>query len=313
MANWKKVDADQLDADLTSVADAIRERSGTADPLNFPDGFKSAVEGIVDYGERMADGSITHFKNKNIQMLRTSCFANTSLRRIDTPNVNTINPYAFQNCGNLISVDCPLTYIKGNAFMNAGSLCALVIRSDTIATLENTSAFSNTNIKNGGVGFVYVPRALLSDTDETKDYRRATNWSTISSQFRAIEDFSIDGTATGEVIVWRSGIPLGNGTIANNTTRITTRDFAPNTIKKVVANSGYEILVACYDENGNNLSESYWTGNGVSSSPQWYTSLDLDDVFKHYRNIRLCLRRTNGTTMTESDAKNITYTRRTEV
>ena len=46
MAKWKKVDADQLEADLTSVAYAIREKAGTTVPLNFPDGFVSAVYGI---------------------------------------------------------------------------------------------------------------------------------------------------------------------------------------------------------------------------------------------------------------------------
>jgi hypothetical protein len=34
-----------------------------------------------------------------------------------------------------------------------------------------------------------VPKALLSDDDATKDYRRATNWSTFANQFRAIEDY----------------------------------------------------------------------------------------------------------------------------
>ena len=33
MANYKVVDADQLDANLTSVANAIRERAGTEDTV----------------------------------------------------------------------------------------------------------------------------------------------------------------------------------------------------------------------------------------------------------------------------------------
>lgn len=46
MANYKVVDADQLDADMATVADAIRSKAGTEDALRFPDGFVSAVEGI---------------------------------------------------------------------------------------------------------------------------------------------------------------------------------------------------------------------------------------------------------------------------
>ena len=34
-------------ADLTSVADAIRAKSGTSEPLVYPDGFVSAIENIV--------------------------------------------------------------------------------------------------------------------------------------------------------------------------------------------------------------------------------------------------------------------------
>ena len=42
----KAVDAAQLDEDLTSVADAIREKGGTAEALSFPDEFVSAIEAI---------------------------------------------------------------------------------------------------------------------------------------------------------------------------------------------------------------------------------------------------------------------------
>jgi hypothetical protein len=48
-------------------------------------------------------------------------------------------------------------------------------------------------------GYFYVPRALLSDDDAKKDYRRATNWSNFATQFRALEDYTVDGTTTGEL------------------------------------------------------------------------------------------------------------------
>lgn len=44
-----------------------------------------------------------------------------------------------------------------------------------------------------GTGYIYVPRALV-DT-----YKAATNWSTIADQFRALEDYTVDGTITGEL------------------------------------------------------------------------------------------------------------------
>lgn len=46
MANYKYVDADQLDEDLASVADRIRSKGGTTSPLAFPDGFNNAIDAI---------------------------------------------------------------------------------------------------------------------------------------------------------------------------------------------------------------------------------------------------------------------------
>ena len=50
MALDKVVDSAVLDAGMKSVADAIRAKAGTTDMLAWPDGFKSAVEGIQTGG-----------------------------------------------------------------------------------------------------------------------------------------------------------------------------------------------------------------------------------------------------------------------
>ena len=50
MAVDKLVDSNQLNADLTSVANAIRTKGGTSDPLAFPNGFVSAVNAIPTGG-----------------------------------------------------------------------------------------------------------------------------------------------------------------------------------------------------------------------------------------------------------------------
>lgn len=46
MALDKLVDSAQLDADLTTVADAIRTKGGTSAPLAFPDGMAQAIDDI---------------------------------------------------------------------------------------------------------------------------------------------------------------------------------------------------------------------------------------------------------------------------
>lgn len=46
MADYKVINATQLDADMASVADTIRTKGGTTEELAWPEGFKSAIEGI---------------------------------------------------------------------------------------------------------------------------------------------------------------------------------------------------------------------------------------------------------------------------
>lgn len=46
MANYKFVDADQLDSDLSGIANAIRKKGGTSASMSFPNGFSSAINAI---------------------------------------------------------------------------------------------------------------------------------------------------------------------------------------------------------------------------------------------------------------------------
>ena len=130
---------------------------------------------------------------------------------VDFPNVTKISSSAFYNCFALTSANFPkVTNIGTQAFNGSYSLKAVILRSETMCTLSNTNAFASCRHFLGTVdniynpngdkdGYFYVPRALLSDDDATKDYRRATNWSTYATQFRALEDYTVDGTITGEL------------------------------------------------------------------------------------------------------------------
>ena len=52
----------------------------------------------------------------------------------------------------------------------------MIIRSDTVCTLNSTNAFT-------GTPYIYVPSALVNS------YKTATNWSSYAAQIRAIEDY----------------------------------------------------------------------------------------------------------------------------
>lgn len=208
------------EASLTAVADAIRDRAGTTEAISFPDGFVSAVEGIPDYLALRAQNKLTEYSSKNVTSVNNQAFASASaLTSIHLPNVTYLGTSAFENCKGLTSVEFPkVTYLNWTVFKNctnlqrvvfgttttidAGvfegctSLSVLILRGPSVCTLPQSWSFVGTPIAQG-TGYIYVPRALLSDSDATKDYRRATNWSTFASQIRAIEDYpEITGGAT---------------------------------------------------------------------------------------------------------------------
>lgn len=59
MADYKVIDAEQLDADLTTVADAIRSKGGTTEQLLFPSGMVTAIGAIQSGGGSMENGEFT--------------------------------------------------------------------------------------------------------------------------------------------------------------------------------------------------------------------------------------------------------------
>lgn len=54
MPNYKAVDSEALDANLLSIANAIREKVGTSEALAFPNGFVSAIEALASGGSGLA-------------------------------------------------------------------------------------------------------------------------------------------------------------------------------------------------------------------------------------------------------------------
>lgn len=109
--------------------------------------------------------------------------------------VTLVGSYVFHRCTKLKMVDMPsVTLIKQNAFAECWSLTAVILRSSTLVSLENTNAFNKAYHFLGTVsedynpdgltdGYIYVPAALVDS------YKAATNWSTYADQIRAIEDY----------------------------------------------------------------------------------------------------------------------------
>jgi hypothetical protein len=92
-------------------------------------------------------------------------------------------------------IDLPVcTSISGTyCFGYTSTLQGLILRSPTICALNYTNAFNNNTNMENGTAHIYVPRALVNS------YKSATNWSVWASQFRALEDYTVDGTVSGEL------------------------------------------------------------------------------------------------------------------
>jgi hypothetical protein len=115
-----------------------------------------------------------------------------SITEFNDDVVVTVGAYAFSDCTALKSVDLPMvTNIGGMAFYYCTALSTLVLRANTVVPLNSNNTFANTPIGNKSNGYIYVPSALV------ESYKTASFWRDYPNQFRALEDYTVDGTITG--------------------------------------------------------------------------------------------------------------------
>lgn len=217
MAVDKLVDSSQLDADLTSVANAIRTKGGTSAQLAFPAGFVSAVEAIPTGGGGISISDIATgaFPDGDIVYDGTSIVSYAFAYRTQNhswnfygPNVTSIGQNTFRGSTYLTEIHLPVLYyydttgylaygctrlkvadygvaspLRGNTFNNCTAFDTLILRkSDGIATLAQVSTFSGTCFASGkSGGTIYIPEVLYNHLGDgsSLDYKAATNWSTL--------------------------------------------------------------------------------------------------------------------------------------
>ena len=212
------------DTTLTGIADAIREKTGGTVPVPVSD-MAAQIAGISTGGggdiDALIDRTITEISS-NITSIGSNVFYECSelttadfpvatsignyafyicsaLTTADFPVVTDIGSNAFYECSELTTADFPLvTSIASNAFRYCSKLTVFILRSETIAKLGSYNVFLSTPIESG-TGYIYVPSALI------EQYKVATNWSTYAAQFRALEDYTVDGTVTGELDPAKTG------------------------------------------------------------------------------------------------------------
>ncbi len=180
--------------DIQKIADAIRTKTGKSNKLKVGE-MSGAVERIsIGYSlEEIAmkelSGEITVL-SENLKSYTFCLFYN--LTSIIAPNATLIGTLCFSNDTALkycdLSSKCSF---NDRCFFNCTSL-NLILRSTEQCPLSSTSIFQSSSIAKG-TGDIYVPKGLVDS------YKSATNWSVYADQFRALEDYTVDGTTTGEL------------------------------------------------------------------------------------------------------------------
>lgn len=161
-------------ADITSADDFLTNNVSVLD---------SDIATIRDYA-CYSQSKITSVNLPNLTRIGTHTFrACTQLTKINAPKVTYLGSYCFYTCSKLAKVDFPvLATIDTYCFAYCSALTAVIMRSSTVVTLVNSSAFNNSAVAKG-TGFIYVPASLVDS------YKSASNWSTYANQIRAIEDY----------------------------------------------------------------------------------------------------------------------------
>ncbi len=179
MSADKLVDSTQLDTDLTSVADAIRAKSGGSSQLAFPAGFVSEIQAIPSGGgEEVLYGKTGTAYVKNI--IDTETINATAaldqcdlLESIYREKATTVGESAGgRNCQSLKSIHFPrVTSITTAYFIRQQSVSTHSLESITIGSIGYPVTSLNTNLgrwfygdcKNGCTVTVYVDAQTIAD------------------------------------------------------------------------------------------------------------------------------------------------------
>lgn len=139
--------------------------------------------------------SLTELDVSSVTSAQNNClYGCNSLTELCFSSLPALGQQTIKECHSLRKIDFhKLTkFESGYHLQNAKQLIAVIIRTEAVCTLQNTNTFTGTPIESG-TGYIYVPRALVNS------YKTATNWSNFASQFRALEDYTVDGTTTGDI------------------------------------------------------------------------------------------------------------------
>lgn len=158
-----KVTHDQM----TQVADAIRAKGGTTDPLVWPTGFSAAVEGIQAGGGGDAEAMLANLIGgtdtdvivpNGVTQVRSYVFQTSPVKSVFLPDsVTSIGKYAFCECRSLTSVRMSpnVDSIQQSAF----KYCTLL---EEIELPESLTTITSDAFRYSGLQSIVIPQNIVS-------------------------------------------------------------------------------------------------------------------------------------------------------
>lgn len=158
-------------------------------------------------------GYIDTKKVTEFQSMFSNCTELTDVPLIDMSRASQMGSI-FYRCNSIKKIEISNFYGRSNyatnMFNGCKSLKALVIRSNLNTSIQANS-FTDCYRLSGTIdatynpdglkdGYIYVPR------DKVDTFKSATNWSAFADQIRALEDYTLDGTTTGELNLTAMGL-----------------------------------------------------------------------------------------------------------
>lgn len=167
---------------LTAIGDGFRASRGVSDKFTLDQMATMAAEPNIDV---LIERSITEVNSNAKSIAPCAFYENDNLVTVNVPAATSIGEHAFSKCSNLQTIDSSaVTSIGENAFYNCSSLTELILRNEIICELNALPA-------NLPIRRIYVPSALINL------YKTEVRWQNYSKYFRALEEYTVDGTITG--------------------------------------------------------------------------------------------------------------------
>lgn len=153
--------------ELTTVGNNFIYNCKNLTSISLPK-LRTAGNALFYWCAKLADVSLPALETIGENFFSGSGGQNYAIKTIDLPVCGSIGRYSF-SCTNLESL----------ILRKTDSICVLG------GAFTSGDPFTNNN------AYIYVPQALIST------YQGASNWVVASSRFRALEDYTVDGTTTG--------------------------------------------------------------------------------------------------------------------